>query len=177
LANQKRVSKVIVVTAFVFPLVVLSFQNCSQVAPCRTTRALSALEVQKAIQSPSVQNLLQSLPSSELNTICSEASNYLCVINSFSPENSYEHSFSHYCVNDRCYPLEVWSYDSSEALKQCLDCAPEEGRIGGRYNYDEIYCFNRSLTQLTSVEDLQFGDSLDEAIASAQVACHNVVSQ
>ena len=175
--RYKKSVQFVSIMATLLMVVLFGFQNCNQIQTQtqRSERALSVAEVQARYNSPDTQIVLKSLGAKEKADTCSFPENYACVVNSFSPENTYDHFFDQHCRGEKCYSVEVWSYDSSTALAKCKDCTEKDGQEGGRYNYDEIYCYNRRLAQITGFEDLHNGDSIGNALDKALDACGKIL--
>lgn len=106
---------------------------------------------------------------------CLVGLNFKCRINHYAPDLLNQHSLSEVCIQFQsdegektiCSPLEQWDYDSSEALSFCKTCTAEDGLEGGKYNYFEIACSDKSkslITERIQAKEVDPRSFLNEAI-------------
>jgi hypothetical protein len=124
---------------------------------------------------------LTSLSEAEKSRLCETPGYYSCTLRLFKPLIQSEQVARETCFatdqEDVCVLANVMTYNTDLALEQCDTCTEQDSLPGGRYNYEESFCFNSSLKSMTGIEDRFDSSDLATAYMAARDACLRLVHQ
>ena len=139
------------------------YQNCGG--------GLAVAPLDRQIVQTKVAEALE-LADSDRGALCGSLEQYDCYVKSFRPDGVYSESIEKFCLNDgKCLNLKKFTYDTSEALKNCPDCTPTDGEWGGRYHYDEVRCFHRAFQSGMEMGVLAEGNEASQVVSLAVNQC------
>lgn len=146
---------------------------------CAPQRAFTAQSIRTEQFDPDRVTKLQSLSTSEKADICDRAENYFCTQRFYLPKVQQNETRDVVCVKDAegdtCLDVHLMYYNTDYALEACTECSSSDTLPGGRYNYEESFCFNSIVKSQTGIEDRFDSGRLSTAFLAARAACRDLV--
>ncbi|HEX4925283.1 MAG TPA: hypothetical protein VFV50_14410 [Bdellovibrionales bacterium] len=129
---------------------------------------------------PARVSALQALSLDQKAIICNDPASYHCTQRFYKPLVQGTEGERDVCFDsgtgEVCVKTKVNMYNTDGALAACETCTEQDSLPGGRYNYEESFCFNSAIKGATGVEDRFDSSSLGTAFMAAQQACQRLLS-
>jgi hypothetical protein len=168
-----RTSERIAVILFLILLLMVVYQNCGM--PTRISDNL----VHKL---EGDLTALQELEPTEKQAICENSSFYSCMHTIYSPTESdsgvttYTRCSDIFGSGERfCAMVSFKTENTSEELATCSDCSGRDSLPGGRFNREEIRCWNHMIRSDDIFPVAAQSTSLEETLSRAVTTCRETL--
>ncbi|MEQ1876213.1 MAG: hypothetical protein ABL958_06175 [Bdellovibrionia bacterium] len=169
-----RTSERIAVILFLILLLMVVYQNCGM--PTRVSD-----NIVHKLEGGDL-SALQELEPTEKQAVCENSSFYSCIHTVFSPSEPesgvtmYTRCSDIFGSGERfCAMVNFKTENTSDELASCTDCSGRDSLPGGRYNREEIRCWNHMVRSGEIYPVAAQSTSLEETLSRAVTTCRETL--